>query len=438
MTSSKTLALILGVLLGSAWAGNARASLTIHKSDDSELDFFATGQMLGMAQKVPDDVKKDARLYLFLQQARLGFSGHLGDYNFYTELALGGENMTPGSANPAFTLLEMRFDVPTWNNSFVRVGQFKTPYGAEFLTPDNGRLFTESSIANLGSNWGREIGMALVSKSDFFNGAVGVFTGGGEDTSVLPIHALPEDFGSPLMVARLGLDDSGAGALSHQQAGVFKIDHAQKAIYLQGAFEKDTFIGHSSAMNIKAGQANMVYQQNVLLNTAWNPYLTLTDKAYIYSVGLNGVLRGQWGDTVLTGEFQADQSGFSDNQGSLVMHTVRLQGSAAHKPWEAALRVASLLPSASMGPTNFPGTIGATPFFEVTPALSYYLKDWSKLVFEFQGLINVPVAHEPGDGSYVLADMPSQTTYTSGTRTLPDTITRNFVPEVKLMWQIAL
>jgi hypothetical protein len=418
--------------------GIAHASIEVAKGDTSDVSIFGTAQMLGLGEVVSDDVKKDARGYLFLQQARLGFLGHLGDYNFYTELALGGENMTPGSANPAFTMLEYRFDVPIQEHYFVRMGQMKTPYGAEFLTPDNERLFTELSIANLGGNWGREIGLAVASQTDTYNGAIGIYTGGGEDTPSLPLHNLPEEIGSPLVIARFGFDNSGGNALTHTQAGVFDIKKNEALLYLQGMYEYDSIIGHSSVMNVKAGQAGEVYQQNLLLNPAWNPFLTVKDKATMYSLGLNGQARTKFDQTVLTGEFQVDGDGFSDNLGSLMMYTARIQGSAACKPWEFAFRVAAVAPENNMGPPGFAGTIGGAPFYEVTPAISYYHRDWSKFMLEFQGLINVPVAHEPADGSYVLSDMPSQTTYTSGTQTLPDSITRNFVPEVKLMWQIII
>lgn len=427
----------LGVL-GCALSSSNSHAIELMNNGTDEFSLFGTGQLLGLGEYVSDDVpKKDARAYLFLQQARVGFQGHLADYNFYTELALGGEEMTPGSANPAFTLLEMRFDAPMWDSTFLRVGQFKSPYGAEFLTPDNQRLFTELSIANLGANMGREVGLALTQKTNALNWALGVFSGGGEDTAALPIHALPENFGTPLMMARIGYDDTGAGPLASTQANQFKVDRTQEALYLQGAYEIDTIIGHSSVMNIKAGEANDVYQQNLLLNAAWNPYLTTADKATLYSFGVNGLVRGMVGEYALTGEFQADMDGFSDDLGSLMMYTARIQGSAARKPWEFAVRVAALAPDTNMGPNGFAGTIGSKPFYEITPAISYYLKDWSKLIFEFQGLVNVPVAHEPGDGDYVLSDMPSQTTYSAGTKTLPDAITRNFVPEGKVMWQIS-
>jgi hypothetical protein len=107
------------------------------------------------------------------------------------------------------------------------------------------------------------------------------------------------------------------------------------------------------------------------------------------------------------------------------MYTARIQGSAARKPWEFAFRIAALVPDTQMGPTGSSGLIGGTPFFELTPAVSYYLRDWSKLILEFQGMVNVPVAHEPGDGAYVLSDMPSQTTYSAGGKTLADPITRD-------------
>ena len=79
----------------------------IQMPEDSKASIFGTAQMLGLAQHVRDGVKDNDRVYLFLQQARLGVQGHIGDYKFYSQLALGGENMTPGTANPAFNLLDI-------------------------------------------------------------------------------------------------------------------------------------------------------------------------------------------------------------------------------------------------------------------------------------------------------------------------------------------
>ena len=110
----KSSRLYIGVgAVGCILSSQGAHAIELLKNDTSELSIFGTVQMIGIGEYVQDDVKKDARAYLFMQQARLGFQGHLGDYNFYTELALGGEDMTPGSANPAFTLLEYRFDIPT-------------------------------------------------------------------------------------------------------------------------------------------------------------------------------------------------------------------------------------------------------------------------------------------------------------------------------------
>ncbi len=430
---------LLGAVIACVLPIKNAYAIEIVKGEKAGLEMFGTGQLLGMGQHVNDTVKKSDRVYLFMQQSRLGFAGHVEDDKFYTELGLGGENVTQSNSNPALTLLEMRFDTPLTSNISLRLGQFKTPYGGEFLTPDNQRLFTESSVANLGANWGREIGLALTSKMSDFSWALGVFTGGGLDTSVLPIHALPENLGVPLMVARLGFDNTTGDALVHKQANVFKVDQTETALYLQGAYQVDSFIGHSSVVGIKAGQANNVYQQSLLLNKAWNPYISLADKAKIYGFGLTGMMRTMVGEAVLTTEFEANISGFKADLGSLTMRTARVQGALAVKPWEIALRAATVVPDKMMGPAGFAGLIEKKPFYEITPALSYYLKDWSKLVFEFQALFGVPVAFEPNDGSYVLSDMPSQTTYTDAKGKIqPNTITRNYVPELKLMWQFTI
>ncbi len=68
------------VFLFTVWilqVGRANAAIEIAKGDSSAVSIFGTAQLLALGEDVQDYAKKDARAYLFMQQSRLGFLGHL-------------------------------------------------------------------------------------------------------------------------------------------------------------------------------------------------------------------------------------------------------------------------------------------------------------------------------------------------------------------------
>ena len=74
----------------------ARAPLNLTEllnGPSGSLDLWGRMQMLGVGEYVPiDDTRNSSRLYLFIEQARLGVQVKIFDYNYYTELSLGGES----------------------------------------------------------------------------------------------------------------------------------------------------------------------------------------------------------------------------------------------------------------------------------------------------------------------------------------------------------
>jgi hypothetical protein len=96
--------------------------------------------------------------------------------------------------------------------------------------------------------------------------------------------------------------------------------------------------------------------------------------------------------------------------------------------------------AAGSGPV--PITPSGSPIHEATASLTYYFKEWSRLVMEASVLVNVPVIHEAGIGSYVATEQPDQTTETivtgtNGTSSVAGSIDREIVPEGQVMWQIS-
>ena len=162
-------------------------------------------QLLGFAQQLDDPYKNDDRLYLFMNRARLRLSGHYDRVSFYTEMGLGGEDAVVATTGVSLSLLDFAFNVPLVysKTTYLKIGQFKVPYGREQLTYEANFQFADRSINNLGFVVGRDVGAAVVSHPGLFTLIGGVFTGGGRD--VPPNHYLPEKLGVPLFVARAGI-----------------------------------------------------------------------------------------------------------------------------------------------------------------------------------------------------------------------------------------
>jgi hypothetical protein len=341
-------------------------------------------------------------------------------------------------------LLEMRFDVPVVENTFIRVGQYKVPYGREFLCDDGAIQFPHRSINSLGFFLGRDVGAGVAMRKETFSGAIGVYTGGSRD---IPQRYLPENLGFPLVAMRVGLDSTSESALANRQAGNFVLKHTEKAAYFSAAYMKDTLIGHSTVLNLRP------IDQNLLIDPNWNPYLALHPFAQtkLFEAALDGVVRSPFNDYVLSLEGELNAGVASNDYGAVRMYGGRLQASATKKPWEYALRYAVLLPdknfaggagtdfAAGSGPV--PITPSGSPIHEVASSITYYLRDWSRLVLEVNVLLNVPVIHESGIGSYVATEQPDQTTAPikagATTSSVTGSIDRELVPEVQGMWQIS-
>jgi hypothetical protein len=413
------------------------------KTPDYSLDVWGRGQMLGIDEWVPHVARSHNRVYLYLEQARLGFDGHLGDYNYYTELALGGEDVT-STSGIALTLLEFSFDVPLSDAAYVRLGQYKVPYGREYLANDGALQFAHRSIDTLGFFLGRDVGLAVATKPQPFSAALGVYTGGSRD---IPERYLPESIGVPLFAARIGFDNTGEDAFANRQAGRFDVKQTEKAAYLSAAYMEDTVIGHSTVLNLRPAD------KNLLINPNWNPYLAKTpfSKTRLFEASLDGVIRVPSENYVLSVEGELNAGVASNSFGTLHMYGGRLQGSAAKKPWEYVVRYAVLIPdrnfasgsTSSFAPGNGPVPItpSGAPIHEVAAAINYHLREYSKLIFQASVLVNVPVIHEAGIGSYVSTEQPDQTTApistSGGQSTVTGSIDREVVPELQAMWQIS-
>jgi hypothetical protein len=408
----RTAALALTFLLASA--APAAALTEVMRHDDTAVDLGARLQVMGFAEQLQADPYRSAgRLYLFMKQARLEAAAHKGEVDFYSQLALGGEDVYTTNTN--LTLLDMYAAGPWW-----RVGQFRVPFGRELMS-NGGRLaFLDRSIVSPFFLTGRDVGAALQGRLGPTRAIAGVFTGGGRDT---PQRYLPEILGIPLLVARVGLGDVDADAFNLAQHDAAPTDGPRYGVAAGAMFTRDSRVGHSTILNIKNG-----FEKSLLLSPGWNPYIAKKDpvtgepaQGQLFQLGLDGAARAPWQGGLASGEAELLYGSFGNEYGALGVFGGRAQLAYARGPFEAALRYAVVVPDARMAATNTTAgspTQGQTtalvpdgaPIHELTPALTWFLDgDRLKLVFDLPVQLGAPVVTEKGIGSYSLIDQPDQT-----------------------------
>src|SRR5712691_12803970 len=81
---------------------------------NEKFTFNASGrlQWFAVGQKLDDPFRNDARLYLFMKQARLRLDGNYQEVKFDIQLAYGGEELVAASFGVGRGLLDFSFDVP--------------------------------------------------------------------------------------------------------------------------------------------------------------------------------------------------------------------------------------------------------------------------------------------------------------------------------------
>ncbi len=396
---------VRSLLLLAFCAPTAFADVSVAHSERSDLNVGGMIQLLGLGQSVRDPVAADIRLYLFMKEARFRVSGRHDRYSFNLELGLGGEDRVV-APNPgiALGLLDFSFQV-SLNDSgttYVKLGQFKVPYGREQLTYSGKMLFAERSLESLGFIVGRDVGVALVTHPGPMTLIGGVFTGGGRD--VPPAHYLPQALGVPLLVARLGFGDGDQDPFSLSQlarAG----DAPRCAFFINGLYTRDSLVGHSTVLNVKLAD------KSLLLNSNWNPYIGARPLAQgsWSQVGADFSARAPVGSWGLAAEAQVDFAHYENENGKIDLPGARAQLSLGRGPGEVALRYSVLFSSPVFAFAGVPIT-GRTAIHEVVPSVSLYLfGEQMKLVADLPLAFNVPVITEDKVGAYVATELPDET-----------------------------
>src|SRR3569832_788581 len=260
--------------------------VTLVKNDKVAMDLWGRGQMEGVGEIVADPYADNLRIYEFLKQARVGLNVKVNDlFNYQVELAFGGENQNSlQSMAGGYDLLDFVADVPLkplGENTILKLGQFRVPYGREALGDEGYQDFADRSIANLATNHGRDYGLAIMGTKGAWTGTFGTFPDGGRDIAQ---RYLPETFGFPEIVVRAGYNDGVDADIYHVMGTDRKLTRDTKAFFINGLYERDTRIGHSTALLSHSVDGNL------LTNTNYNPYMNRADVGA--NTGASGVCSG--------------------------------------------------------------------------------------------------------------------------------------------------
>jgi hypothetical protein len=411
----------------------AQAQIAVVKTDSAEVDLGGMVQLLGLGQQLSDPYKNDDRLYLFMNRARLRTSGHYDDVSFYVELGLGGEDTVVATTGVSLSLLDFSFDIPLLHSqtTYLKVGQFKVPYGREQLTYEGNFQFADRSINNLGFVVGRDVGAAVVSHPGLVTLIAGIFTGGGRD--VPGNHYLPEKLGVPMFAARAGIGnlDGDPFLLTQDDEGT-PIRTRRGAVFVNALYTKDSLIGHSTILNVKLAD------KSLLLDSDWNPYIGKApfNLGTWWQAGADAAGRMPFGQVDLSGETAFDFGKYSNSYGSVQMWGLRAQGAVSYREFQFAFRYAYLVPDKNFAFSTVQLT-GDRPIQELTPSATWFIRGQNfKLLADLPIIVNDPVFTEANVGSYAASDLPDQVSVLA-TMGVPNANTdaRQNVIEARLMLQ---
>lgn len=432
---------MMGLAAALSWSLAATAgALPLVSNDKMQLDIHGRGQMIGVGEIVPDPKRDNARIYLFLKQARLGFTGRYEEVKFETMFAFGGENAN--GTNTDLGMLDFVADVPLkplGEDTILKVGQFRVPFGREGLTDRGYMSFAERSIANMASYQGRDYGIALQKRRGGLIGTFGVFSGGGRD---IPQRYLPEVLGRPETVLRFGYDDGVDEDIYHVKGTDLELKRTTKALYVNALYMQDTLIGHGTVMNLRT------IDKNLLVNSSYNPYINAgpgraaattgtADRGDIWFVGVDGAVRKPLGgDRAIEGEAELVRGGYQNRYGVQHIAAARAQGALRVGRYAVGLRWAGLMMdkrSAYLSAGKYFSPAVGSVIHEITPSLTWHVKKHNlKLVADAPVYVNMPVYYDSTLGAYVFATQPDQVSVIAGNN---NGTRRRTIPQARLMFQ---
>ena len=449
-----------------AYAQTVNPGTPVVSSDKMELNIFGRGQMMGVGEFVPDAHADNARVYLFMNQVRFGVKGRYEDaFRYELQMDFGGESINGSNTN--MSLMDAVADVPVrplGEGTTLKIGQFRVPYSREGLTDTGYMDFTNKSIANFASYWGRDYGLAVQVAKGNWLGTAGTFTGGGRN---VPQRYLPEQIGIPFMVARFGYNDGVDQDVYHVVGTDRNLKRDAKAFFVNGIFMTDTRIGHSTALGVHT------IDNNVLIDSNFNPYLKQAtngticsafscQRGQLYFLGADGVLRHKLdSDSALELEVEGNWGGYQNHSGVIHVAAARAQTDYQKGPFEIGVRYALLSMGDTAGflsTTNNPANASknntsgtntfyynehmGTPMHEVTPSMTWHFRGHNlKVVASLPLFFNAPLFMDNASGTFAFPDPTPQGAATlynsqgSALTTAGNSTRRAFVPEGRMMFQ---
>jgi hypothetical protein len=401
-------------------------------------------QLMGLADWLQTEPSRSqGRLYMFLKQSRLEVAAKKGAYDFYSQLALGGEDVYTNNVN--LTLLDFYAAGPLLGEANWRVGQFRVPYGRELMTNGGSLAFWDRSITSPFFQLGRDVGAAIDGRVGPASVTGGVFLGGGRD---VPQRYLPEILGIPLLALRVGVGDLVEDTYNLRQHDGLDADRTRMGLHWSSVFTRDSRVGHSTVLNVKNA-----FEKSLLLSPAWNPYIAAKDPAtgavpqgQLFQTAIDYAVKTPLAGGTLSGEAELNYGGFANSLGAVSALGGRLQASLTKGACEGSLRYAIVAPGTAFAATTTTAgspTLGqrtalfpdGSPIQELTPAFTYFLNgDKFKLMVDFPILFNAPVALEKGIGAYNLVNQPDQATLVADPA---NTLTRQLVLQLRGGVQVA-
>jgi hypothetical protein len=447
MNTKKSLVMVAGLaaLLGGRTLGHAAdavASGNIVNNNGNIVNVDGFFKEVGELSYVEADDKRDkTRIYLFNTEDRIQLDGVVDGTKFNVETAWGGE--ADYTSNNQINLLEYSAQVPTlFDGVTIFAGQFKNPANRDSAEDTSHSFFTEKDmLQQLFFNAGYDEGVGLHVKEGKFDALVGTLAGAPD----LPQRYLPELLNLPMMFARIGIDSIGDDPFHAKGWGLARPDSTQYALHLNGMYMDDSNAGHSTNESLNSGyftapSANSYYG-NVLLSSLWNPYLGKTNagaaaevKSTYTQASVDGQLRIPVGsESTLNLGAQATWSEYTVGNlknavkidgtviGSAVLDLLGAQAYAALESgqFDLAGRVVGVVPSAQLMGLNatpiaankaYTQILDNAPIWDVTfPSIGWHVSKSVKITAETTFEFNAPV-DRADDGSYLIAEMPSQVT----------------------------
>ncbi len=438
------------------------------KNDKLSVNTYGRAQMIGVGQYVPDPYRDHMRVYLFLKQARIGFRGLYEDVKFDTQFAFGGENAN--GSNNDLGLLDFVADIPLpklGENAWFKIGQFRVPYSREGLTDTGYMDYGARSVANLASNQSRDYGLALMGTKGVWTGTIGTFSSGGRD---VPQRYLPERFGLPYMVTRFGYNDGLDEDIYHVVSADLDVKRTVKAVMFNAIYMQDTLIGHSSALQTRT------IDKNLLIDSGFNPYINAgggpglgtiggtqtLQRGNMWFLGADAAIRHPLGTgKSVSGEVEGNWGGYQNRYGVIHIANARAQVAYQANPFSIGVRYGALFMDRKSGflTTSATGTGSAAggtvnrvinnnlaaPIHEITPAMTWHFKGHNmKIVADLPIYLNCPLWYDRMGtalplgsqpvGAYAFPD-PTSTTQNSLLATPGNSTARRTVVQGRMMFQ---